>query len=73
MNTNTFKLLLHETNGFTPEKFHEIYDNKSHTITIINEIRRCSQWFHHFHEKSIRKTTGEFLTEEYEVFQITKD
>ncbi|CAB4419745.1 unnamed protein product [Rhizophagus irregularis] len=35
-NTNMFKLLLRGTrDGFTPEKFHEICNNKSHTVTII--------------------------------------
>jgi hypothetical protein len=36
ISTNTFKLLLRGTrDGFTPEKFHEICDDKSHTVTII--------------------------------------
>ncbi|RGB25526.1 hypothetical protein C1646_747304, partial [Rhizophagus diaphanus] len=35
-NTNKFKLLLRGTrDGFTTEKFHEICNNKSHTVTII--------------------------------------
>uniref|UniRef100_U9USS2 Kelch-like protein 17 n=1 Tax=Rhizophagus irregularis (strain DAOM 181602 / DAOM 197198 / MUCL 43194) TaxID=747089 RepID=U9USS2_RHIID len=35
-NTNMFKLLLRGTrDGFTPEKFHKICNNKSHTVTII--------------------------------------
>jgi hypothetical protein len=36
INTSTFKLLLRGTrDGFTPEKFHEICDDQSHTVTII--------------------------------------
>ncbi|GBC27034.2 carbohydrate-binding module family 13 protein [Rhizophagus irregularis DAOM 181602=DAOM 197198] len=35
-NSYEFKLILRGSrDGFTPEKFHEICDNKSHTITII--------------------------------------
>jgi hypothetical protein len=34
--TQKLELLLRGTrDGFTPEKFHEICDNKSHTVTII--------------------------------------
>ncbi|GBC09337.1 hypothetical protein RclHR1_08780008 [Rhizophagus clarus] len=88
--SHEFKLILRGSrDGFSISKFHEMCDNKSHTVTIakvkmvtkfLEDIIRFSgnlqvsfYYSKNDYEKPIRKTGDYFSIEEYEVFQSAMD